>query len=86
MMVRTKETTITFKRPFELSSFDRPQPAGTYRLSIDEEEILGLSFLAYRHMATLLHTPAISIIDGVHQVFTVDSAELEAALAVDERS
>lgn len=66
MMVRPKETMITFGRPFELSSFDRPQPAGTYRLSIDEEEILDLSFLAYRHTATLLHTPAISIIDGVH--------------------
>ena len=85
MMVRTKETTITFKRLFELSTFNRPQPAGTCRPSIAEEEI-GLSFFAYRHMATLLHTPAISIIDGVHEVFTVDSAELEAALAVDERS
>jgi hypothetical protein len=86
MMVRTKETTITFSRPFELSSFNRPQPAGTYRLSIDEEEILGLTFLAYRHMATLLHTPAISIIDGVYQVFAVNSAELAAASAADERS
>lgn len=86
MMVRTKETTITFRRPFVLSSFDHPQPAGTYRLSIDEEEILGLSFLAYRHRATLLHTPAISIVDGVHQVFAVESYELAAALAADERS
>ncbi|MBG0810004.1 hypothetical protein IY145_11500 [Methylosinus sp. H3A] len=53
-------------RPFEPSSFNRPQPAGAYRLSIDEEEILGRSFLAYRHMAPPLHTPAVSIIDGVH--------------------
>ena len=48
MSVRTTETTVTFKHPFTLPSFDGPQPAGTYRLVMDEEEILGLSFLAFR--------------------------------------
>jgi hypothetical protein len=47
MAVLTTETTITFKPPFRLSSFDRPQP---YRLAIDKEEIQGLSFLAYPHL------------------------------------
>jgi len=40
MSVRTTETTVTFKHPFALPSFDGPQPAGTYRLVMDEEEIL----------------------------------------------
>ncbi|MDH3280759.1 MAG: hypothetical protein OEQ18_06495 [Gammaproteobacteria bacterium] len=29
---------------------------------IDEEEILVLSFLAYQHTGTMLHTPAISVL------------------------
>jgi hypothetical protein len=45
MAVRTTETTVTFRHPFTLTSLDGPQPAGTYRLVTDEEEILGLSFL-----------------------------------------
>jgi hypothetical protein len=44
MPVRTTETTVTFKRPFILPEFEGPQPAGTYRLVTDEEEISGLPF------------------------------------------
>jgi hypothetical protein len=60
MNIRTTETTITFQQPFMLQAFDCKQPAGTYRLVIDEEEIIGLSFLAYQRTATLLHTPALA--------------------------
>ncbi|WP_338000432.1 hypothetical protein [Chelativorans sp. YIM 93263] len=66
-----------------LSVFDTWQPAGTYRLVVDEEEIFGLSFLAYRRTATLLHTPAISVQRGRHQVVEVDPEELAAALDAD---
>ena len=87
MSVRTAETTITFRHPFTLSSVDSPQPAGTYRLVTDEEEILGLSFLAFRRTATMLHTPAIStapLMSGLlSQVFPVNTAELAAALEAD---
>ena len=83
MTERTTETTITFTRPFQLSSFDARQPAGTYRLVIDEEEIPGLSFLAYRRTATTLHTPAISAPTGTRQVFATSAAELATALDAD---
>jgi hypothetical protein len=90
MAVRTTETTVTFKRPFTLPSVDSPQPAGTYRLVTDEEEILGLSFLAFRRTATMLHTPAISpalsMSGHPNQVFTVNAAELAAALKADGRA
>jgi hypothetical protein len=85
MTVRTRESTVTFRRPFTLSAFDRPQPAGTYRLITDEEEILGLSFLAYRQVAAMLHTPAISAPGSTHQVFVIDSEELTRALEADAR-
>lgn len=87
MTVRTTETTVSFRHPFMLAPFDRLQPAGTYRLVIDEEEIQGLSFLAYQRTATMLHTPAISsAIIRSHQVFRVDQAELATALESDARS
>jgi hypothetical protein len=53
MTVRTTETTVTFRHPFTLTSLDRPQPAGTYRLVTDEEEILSLSSLAFQRTATM---------------------------------
>ncbi|MDZ5697494.1 hypothetical protein [Chelativorans sp. M5D2P16] len=83
MTVRTTHTEITFKRPFMLSAFDARQPAGTYRLSVDEEEIFGLSFLAYRRKATVLQTPAISVTSSRHQTVEVDPEELAAALDAD---
>lgn len=82
---RTSETTITFRRPFTLAGIGRPQPAGTYRLVTDEEEILGLSFLAFRRTATMLHLPAISVQNGFEHVFPIELAELEAALETDAR-
>jgi hypothetical protein len=86
MALRTTDTTVTFKRPITLTSLDGPQPAGSYRVVTDEEEILGLSFLAFRRTATMLHIPAISISGHPHQVFTVNAAELAAALKADGRA
>lgn len=83
MGTRTKETTVTFRHPFKLSALDRVQPAGTYRLVIDEEEIPDISFLAYRRLATMLHVPAVSTPGNSSQVFSVSSEELAKALDAD---
>jgi hypothetical protein len=83
MSERTTETTVTFKHPFMLGSFDSIQPAGTYRLVIDEEEILGLSFAAYRRTSTVLHVPASSGAPYCRQAFPTNPGELEAALEAD---
>lgn len=87
MTIRTRETTITFRHPFSLTAVDGSQPAGAYRLITDEEEIIGLSFLAFRRTATMLHIPAVSrSLSGRNQVFLVDPAELAAALELDGRT
>jgi len=86
MHARTLETTVTFRHAFMLTSFDRPQPAGTYRLVTDEEQILGLSFFAFRRTATALHLPAIAVSDHPKEVVPVDPKELDAALAADARA
>lgn len=86
MSVRTTKTTITFEHPFMLSALDGVQPAGTYRVVTDEEEISGVSFVSFRRIATELHLPAINTARASVEVFQVDPSELQAALATDKAS
>jgi hypothetical protein len=83
MMTRSKDTTLTFSKAFCLSDVDRPLPAGTYRVVVDEEDIPGLSFLAFGRTATMLHIPALSAPSGRNEMFLVDPDELAAAVKAD---
>jgi hypothetical protein len=76
---------LTFRRPFALSAIDGLLSAGSYRLVVDEEEIPGLSFLAFKRTATMLHIPALSTPGGPNQVFVVNADELAAVLEADRR-
>lgn len=82
-MTRSTETTVTFRRPFTLAALDGVQPAGTYRLVEEEEEIAGLSFVAFRRMATLLHVPANPAPGDTCRVVLVSPDELAKVLAAD---
>jgi hypothetical protein len=84
--VRTIETTITFRHSFMLAALDKAQPAGTYRVVTEEEEIEGLSFIAFRRTATLLHLPALSTTGNAHQVVDVDPLEWAAIVEADGRN
>jgi hypothetical protein len=68
-----------------MTSLDGTHPPGTYRLVVDEEEIEGLSFLAFRRTATMLHLPSLASAGPDHQVFLVDPEELASALAADAK-
>jgi hypothetical protein len=59
------------------------QPAGDYILDTDDELIEGLSRLAYRRVATLLHLPSTSLSQGRAELLSVSPAELDAALEKD---
>jgi hypothetical protein len=83
MSTRTTETTVTFRRSFTLSALEGPQPAGTYRLVTEEEQIPGLSFTAFRRTASLLHLPADPLPGSTRQVVSVSPDELAEALAAD---
>lgn len=83
MGVRSTESLVTLNDSFMLAALDSPQPAGTYRLIVDEEEIDGLSFIAYRRIATMLHLPAIGVSALSRQVILVDPDELAAVLRAD---
>jgi hypothetical protein len=83
MTTRSKETTLTFSKAFFLSEVDGPLQAGTYRVVVDEEDIPGLSFLAFRRTATVLHIPALSAPGGPNEMLLVNPDELAAALEAD---
>ena len=77
--MRTTRETITFDNPFSLYAVDGVQPAGTYAVDIVEDLIEGLSFLAYRRVATTLYLPLLHGGKGSMQAIRVDPAELDAA-------
>jgi hypothetical protein len=83
MTTRSKDTTLTFSKAFALPELDRPLPAGSYRVVWDEEDIPGLSFLAFRRVATMLQVPALSAPGGPTEMFLVNLDELAAALEAD---
>lgn len=77
----TQRTTaeVTFQHVFDLEAVGGGLPAGTYRIDIEEEQIEGLSFPAYRRLSTHIHLPAIGHHSTSEQVFLVDPKELAAA-------
>ncbi|MBL0899845.1 MAG: hypothetical protein IBJ17_14255 [Reyranella sp.] len=83
MSTRTTPASVTFTRPFALSALDGEQPAGTYQLVTEEESIDGLSFVACRRTATMLHLPSNPVPRQTRQVVEVDPEELASLLAAD---
>jgi hypothetical protein len=77
MSTRTTRTTVTFRHPFSLKGADGLLPAGDYQVLTDEELIDGLSFLAYRRIATLIFPFAIR--PNSPGMFTIDPQDLPAA-------
>ena len=86
MSARSTDTMATFYNSFKLPALDDAQPPGTYRVVVDEEEIPGLSFVAFRRMATMLHVPAVGVAATTARVIPVDSEQLAQAIAVDAAS
>jgi hypothetical protein len=80
MIARTLSKTVVFRRPFLLKGVDRMLPAGDYRVVTDEELIDGLSFPAYRRVATMIFVPAQSHRGSSIEMVTIDPQDLQAAL------
>jgi hypothetical protein len=82
-MTRSTTTDVTFRHPFTLNGLEGPAPPGTYRIDVEEERIEGVSFLAYRRLATFIRLPMAGHGSGSTQSLLVDPKELEQALARD---
>jgi hypothetical protein len=85
MAIRRSETTVTFRYPFTMQSVEGCQPAGTYRIVTDDDEVAVTPFAITRRVATHLHTPALSMRAAVGNVFTISDAELAIAIEEDRQ-
>ena len=83
-MMRNTTVDVTFRRAFALKGLESVVPPGIYRVDIEEEQIDGLSFLAYRRLATFIRVPVAGRGgSGSTQSLLVDPKELETALERD---
>lgn len=80
MFTRTKTRTVHFTAPFTIKGVEGgPFPPGDYRVEDEEEQITGISWLAYKRVATTIEVTAgnkTSLID-------IDPLDLESALEED---
>ncbi len=79
MTIRTSQRTLLFTHPFQLKNMDDARPAGSYVLETDEELMQGLSFAAYRRVATRLLLPMTPGSAILGEVIDVDPLDLDAA-------
>jgi hypothetical protein len=83
MLSRTTTRTVTFLMPFSIAAANQELPAGAYLVETDEELIQGLSFAAYRRVATFLRIRQGRGPSGRLHSVPIDPEELEAALMRD---
>ena len=79
--VRSRREVITFRHPFQIRGVDRVLPAGSYQVITDEEMIEGLSFAAFRRVATMIRIPAET--GRAIEMISIGSVDLSDAQRID---
>ncbi|MFK4505851.1 hypothetical protein LPJ38_32730 [Bradyrhizobium daqingense] len=82
MTIRSRRETVHFKHPFRIRGIERVFPAGSYEVVTDEESIEGLTFSAYRRIATMVTVPAEGSC-GATEMLSIGSIDLANAQAAD---
>jgi hypothetical protein len=83
MTIRSRREVVTFKHPFRIRGIDRLLPAGAYEVVTDEETIEGLSFEAFRRVATMIKVPAEGSRGLAMEVVSIGSVDLADAQRID---
>lgn len=83
MMTRTRHRTIHFNAPVILDGLEDPLVPGDYELNEDEELIEGISWLAYRRIATFITLPPTVANGNVSRMMPVDADAIEELLRRD---
>jgi hypothetical protein len=83
MTTRSRRETITFKHPFRIEGIDRLLSAGAYEVITDEEMIEGLSFPAFRRVATMIMVPAVAPHVAATEMISISSVALSDAQRID---
>ena len=82
MTIRSRREAVTFKHPFRIRGIDRLLPAGTYEVITDEESIEGLSFTAFRRIATMILVPGAASASTLEMI-SIGSVDLADAQRID---
>jgi hypothetical protein len=83
MIIRSHRESVVFKHSFCIEAIDRMLPPGTYEVVADEEEIEGLSFLAFRRIATSFRATDSFRARLTTESFDIDPDDLQEALRID---
>jgi hypothetical protein len=83
MTTRTRRETIHFKHPFRIKGIDRLLSPGGYEVVTDEEQIEGLSFPAFRRIATMIMVPGAPPHQTATEMISIGSVELSNAQRID---
>ena len=83
MTIRSRREVVTFKHPFRIRGVDRLLPAGDYEVITDEETIEGLSFEAFRRVATMIMVPAEGLRGSAREMVSIGSVDLADAQRID---
>ena len=86
MTERTRQESIAFRFPAHIEGIDGRLPAGTYVVETDEEQIPGLSFVAYRRVQTAIIVPLNTGSNAGRQVVVIEPQALQAALERDAQA
>jgi hypothetical protein len=81
MTMRSRRETVTFRHPFQIRGVDRLLPPGAYEVVTDEEMIEGLSFPAFRRVATMIMVPAVQ--NSAMEMISIGSVDLSDAQRMD---
>ena len=81
MSTRMTARTVVFRHPFVLGGFERVEPAGSYLVETEEEEMDGatVAMSAWRRMATVMHIHHA----GMTEYVKIDPSDLDKAIARD---
>lgn len=83
MTERMIRSSVEFIHPFTLSGADGWQPPGVYDVETVEEQLEGLSFVAYRRVFTTIALSGANKASLSRQLTMIDPADLAAALERD---
>ena len=83
MTTRSRRETVTFQHPFRIKGVDRLLSAGAYEVITDEEMIEGLSFAAFRRVATMIIVPAAAPRSSTMEMISIGSVDLSDAQRID---
>jgi hypothetical protein len=83
MTVRTTRSTMVFRRSFHIQWIDHALPPGSYEVVTEDEQLHGISFLAFRRLQTYIYRQSDAKRKGLEQSYDVDPEDLAAAFARD---